>query len=81
MDGFQKKLASSIMVGEETGNLDDMLNSIADNLDYEAERALERLVALLEPALIIVMAVIIAFVVIAVILPIYQSYATIEQGY
>lgn len=81
VDGFQKKLASSIMVGEETGNLDDMLNSIADNLDYEAERALERLVALLEPALIIVMAVIIAFVVIAVILPIYQSYATIEQGY
>lgn len=81
VDGFQKKLASSIMVGEETGKLDDMLNSIADSLDYEAERALERLVALLEPALIILMAVIIAFVVIAVILPVYQSYSNIEQGY
>lgn len=81
VDGFQKKLASSIMVGEETGSLDDMLNSIADNLDFEAEKALERLVALSEPVLIILMAVVIAFVVIAVILPIYESYSNIEQGY
>ena len=79
--GFQNKLAASIMVGEETGSLDDMLDSIAESLDYEAEKALERLVALLEPVLIILMAVVVGFVVVAVILPIYQSYSTIEQGY
>lgn len=80
VDGFQKKLASTILVGEETGSLDEMLDSIADSLDYEAARALEKLVALLEPVLIIVMAIIIGFVVVAVILPIYQSYSTIGQG-
>ncbi|MDD4371875.1 MAG: type II secretion system F family protein [Anaerostipes sp.] len=80
VDGFQKKLASTIMVGEETGSLDSMLDSIADSLEYEADRALERLVTLLEPILIIIMAIIIGFVVIAVILPIYQSYSTIEQS-
>lgn len=81
IDGFQKKLSSSILVGEETGSLDEMLDSIADSLEFEAERALERLVTLMEPILIILMALIIGFVVVAVILPIYQSYSTIDQGY
>lgn len=81
IDGFQKKLSSSILVGEETGSLDEMLDSIADSLEFEAERALERLVTLMEPILIILMALIIGFVVVAVILPIYESYSTIDQGY
>ena len=81
IDGFQKKLSSAIQVGEETGSLDEMLDSIAESLEFEAERALERLVTLLEPVLIILMAVIIGFVVVAVILPIYESYSTIDQGY
>lgn len=81
IDGFQKKLASAILVGEETGSLDEMLDSIAESLEFEAERALERLVTLLEPVLIILMAIIIGFVVIAVIMPIYESYSTIDQGY
>lgn len=81
IDGFQKKLSSAILVGEETGSLDEMLDSIAESLEFEAERALERLVTLLEPVLIILMALIIGFVVVAVILPIYQSYSTIDQGY
>lgn len=81
IDGFQKKLSSAILVGEETGSLDEMLDSIADSLEFEAEKALERLVTLMEPILIILMAFIIGFVVIAVILPIYESYSTIDQGY
>lgn len=81
IDGFQQKLSATIRVGEETGSLDSMLDSIADSLDYEATKALEKMVALLEPLLIIVMAIIIGFVVVAVILPIYQSYSTIGQGY
>lgn len=81
IDGFQKKLSSAILVGEETGSLDEMLDSIADSLEFEAERALERLVTLMEPILIILMAFVIGFVVVAVILPIYESYSTIDQGY
>lgn len=80
VDGFERKLVSSIRVGEETGKLESMLENISDNLDYEAEMATKRMMTLLEPALIVFMALIVGFVVIAVILPIYQSYATIGAG-
>lgn len=80
IDGFIKKLSSTILVGEETGSLDDMLDSTAESLDYEAEKALEKMVSLLEPVLIIIMGLVIGFVVVAVILPVYQSYSTIGQG-
>jgi len=77
VDGFTKKLSSSIMVGEETGALDNMLNSIADQMEYDSEMALNSLVAYLEPVMIVVMAVIVGFIMIAVIQPIYGSYEQI----
>lgn len=77
VDGFTKKLSSSIMVGEETGALDSMLNSVADQMEYDSEMALNRLVAYLEPVMIVVMAVIVGFIMIAVIQPIYGSYEQI----
>lgn len=80
VDGFQVKLISSIEVGEEAGNLDTMLISISDALDYEAEMAITKLVSILEPLMIVLMGVVVAIIVIGVILPIYNSYATIEQG-
>lgn len=77
VDGFTKKLSSSIMVGEETGAMDNMLTSIADQMEYDSEMALNRLVAYLEPVMIVVMAVIVGFIMIAVIQPIYGSYEQI----
>jgi type IV pilus assembly protein PilC len=80
VDGFIKKLTSAMHVGEETGALDSMLNSTADDLDYEAEMATTRMVTYLEPLMIIIMAVIVGFIMIAVITPIYQSYSSIGAG-
>ena len=80
VDGFVNKLASSIMVGEETGSLDEMLNVIADALEYDSEMAIARMTAMLEPVLIIVMGVIIGFVIIAVMMPVFNGYSTIENG-
>lgn len=77
VDGFTKKLSSSIMVGEETGAMDNMLVSIADQMEYDSEMALNRLVAYLEPVMIVVMAVVVGFIMIAVIQPIYGSYEQI----
>lgn len=77
VDGFTKKLSSSIMVGEETGAMDNMLTSIADQMEYDSEMALNRLVAYLEPVMIVVMAVVVGFIMIAVIQPIYGSYEQI----
>ena len=81
IDGFVKKLPSSVAVGEETGALESMLVSIADQMDYDSEIAIEKLVAMVEPIMIIVMAVIVGFIMVAVISPIYGSYQAIgNQG-
>ena len=79
IDGFVKKLTSSVGVGEETGELDSMLVSIADQMDYDSEIATEKLVAMLEPVMIVVMATIVGFIMIAIIQPIYGSYQAIAD--
>ena len=80
VDGFISKFVASVRVGEESGSLEDMLTSTADTLDFEAEQAMQRMVGYLEPAMIVLMAIIVGFVIIAVIVPIYNSYSTIGAG-
>lgn len=78
VDGFLRKLSSTILVGEESGRLDTMLDSIAVSMEEEAEAATKKLVTMLEPLLICLMALVVGFIIIAVMLPIYESYGTIE---
>lgn len=78
--GLLKKLSSTILVGEESGRLDVMLDSIAETLEADAEQATKRMVTLLEPILIIFMALIVGCIMIGVMLPIYQSYSAIENA-
>ena len=81
IDGFVMKLPSSVAVGEETGALDSMLNSIADQMEYDSEVAIGKLVSMLEPLMIVIMAVMVGFIMVAVITPIYGSYQSIaDQG-
>jgi type IV pilus assembly protein PilC len=65
-------VVNMIDVGEETGDLDTMLNKIADNYDEEVETLVESLVSLLEPIMIVVLGGIIGFIVIALFLPLIQ---------
>ena len=74
VDGFQRKLCSSIAVGEETGQLD----SIADSMEYDAQQASRRMMTILEPMLIVLMAFVVGFIIIAVMSPIIGSYSAIE---
>jgi type II secretory pathway component PulF len=59
-------------VGEETGKLADLLLKLAESLDFEVDSSLRRLVGLLEPAIIIVMGLIVGFIVLAILLPIFS---------
>jgi type IV pilus assembly protein PilC len=77
VQGFDRKLLSTIMIGEESGRLEQMLDSVSDQYDYDSEMASQRLVTILEPILIVVMAAIVAFVMISVMMPIYQMYSNI----
>jgi len=74
IDGFDTKLANTIMIGEESGRLDTMLVSTADSFEYEAEEATSALVALSEPAMIVVMGGIIMIVILSVMLPMASLY-------
>lgn len=77
VDGFDSKLAASIQIGEETGKLFDMLESTADAFDYDSEMALNRLTTLVEPVMIVLMALIIGTVIISVMLPLTTLYDAI----
>ena len=80
VDGFVQKLPASIKIGEETGQLGPMLASVADDLDFYSRQALIKLTSYIEPVMIVIMAAIVGFVIIAVIKPIYDSYSTIGKG-
>ena len=68
---FPAMVVNMIDVGEETGSLDSMLMKVADIYDAEVEAAVETLLRLIEPVMIIVLGGIIGFIVIALYLPIF----------
>ena len=80
IDGFENKLGSSIYIGEETGNLDEMLDVTADSYDYASEQAINKLVTLLEPCMLIIMGFLVGFIMLAILVPIFGSYAAIAQS-
>ena len=57
-----------ITVGEETGRLDEMLLQVANNYDKEVRNTVQRMIALMEPLLILTMGVAVGFIVVAVLL-------------
>ena len=61
-----------LQVGEETGKLDDMLLQIAETYDRELRVALKRLVAFFEPAVILIMGVIIGVIVVSILYSIFS---------
>ncbi|MBU0744159.1 MAG: type II secretion system F family protein [Gammaproteobacteria bacterium] len=69
---FDKNTLDLIAVGEESGRLEDMLIRIAQMNEHESAQRIETLVSLLEPALILCLGFIVAFIVMAILLPIFQ---------
>jgi len=61
------------VVGEKTGQIDQALMNVVDFYQKETERELDSLISLLEPALIIFLAFIVAFMMIAILMPIYGT--------
>lgn len=64
-------------IGEESGNTEDMLNKLADYYDEEVEMAVQSLMAVMEPMIIIVMAVIVGVMVFAILSPMMDLYDSI----
>jgi type IV pilus assembly protein PilC len=61
-----------VEVGEATGALQDMLNAVADFFDEDIQTILARFTRLIEPIMLVVMAVIVAAILLALYLPVFQ---------
>ncbi len=68
---FPAMLVSMISIGEESGTLDDVLSKTAAFYDEEADAATVKMVGLMEPLMIVVMALVIGFVVVSIALPMF----------
>ena len=68
-----------IEVGESTGSLQEMLNSLADFYEEEVETSVARFVTLIEPTLLVVMGVIVAALVLALYMPLFNLSAVVGQ--
>jgi general secretion pathway protein F len=69
---FPPLLIEMIRVGERTGEVESMLERVADTYEREVERSLNQLTTLLEPLMTLAMAGIILFMMLAILLPIFQ---------
>jgi type II secretion system protein F len=74
---FPPIAVNMVAVGEETGELERTLLRVAETYETETDRALKTMVTLIEPLLIVVMAVVVGFIVLAMILPIFQLSTTV----
>ncbi len=77
---FPPMVVSMVEVGEETGALAEMLTRIANTYDDEVDNAVAGMTAAIEPALIIVLAVIVGTIVIAMFLPMIKIISTVSGG-
>lgn len=75
---FPVMVTDMIGVGEEAGNLDDVLINIADTYDVQVDRAVRIFVSLLEPLLLVFMALIVGFIVISMLLPVFDISGAIK---
>jgi len=67
---FPPMVCSMVQVGEETGQLPEMLNRVADNYDEEVDNAVGALTSIIEPLLIVFLAIVVGTIVIAMFMPI-----------
>lgn len=69
---FPNMVTSMIDVGEETGELAEMLNRVADNYDEDVDNAVAGITSIIEPIMIVFLALVVGFIVIALFLPIVE---------
>ena len=75
---FPPMVVSMVEVGEETGALADMLTRIANTYDDEVDNAVAGMTAAIEPALIIVLALVVGTIVIAMFMPMIKIISSVS---
>jgi type IV pilus assembly protein PilC len=69
-----------VKVGEQTGALAEMLASVADFFDEDVETHVQALLALIEPLMLVMMAVVVAGMLLAFYLPLFEAVSAVQRG-
>ena len=79
MDIFPPMLPQMMHIGEETGNVEDMMEKVADFYEDEVDLATDALTSAMEPLIIVVMAVVVGAMVVAIYSPILSMYDAVDS--
>jgi type IV pilus assembly protein PilC len=77
---FPPMVVQMVSVGEQTGELDEMLTRVADYYDDEADTALANLLTLIEPLLIVFLGIVVGGIVISMYLPLFSMIGKLSRG-
>jgi len=75
---FPPMVHNMIKIGEDSGSIEEILDKTADFYDEEVDTAVQRMTAMLEPIMIVFMAIIIGFIVIAMVTPMFDMVQTVQ---
>lgn len=76
---FPPMVVHMVSIGEETGNLEEMLESVANYYEEEVADATEQMMAVMEPMIILVLALIVGFIIMAILQPMLTLYSSVEN--
>ncbi len=79
MDIFPPMLPQMTKIGEETGNIEDMMDKVADYYEMEVNNATDALTAMMEPLIIVIMGVTVGGIVLAIYSPMLGMYDAIDN--
>lgn len=77
---FPQLMVDLVRIGEETGNVPGALNNLADTYEGELQIGLRVMMSLIEPLLIIVMAIVVGFLLMSILLPMFNLVSHIRAG-
>ena len=77
---FPPVVVNMIAIGEETGRLADVLSRVAQSYEIEVDRSVRSLVSLIEPLIILSLGLVVGFIVIAMLLPIFSLDPSTQSG-
>jgi type IV pilus assembly protein PilC len=75
---FPPMLVSMIRIGEDTGNLEALLETTADFYDQEVDVAIQAMIQMINPAILFFMAIVVGAIVMAIALPMFEMYQHIQ---
>ncbi len=79
MEYMPPMLSQMTKIGEETGNIEDMMDKVADYYEMEVNDATDALTSMLEPMIIVLMAVVVGGIVIAIYSPMLSMYDAVDN--